>query len=107
MTYVVTDNCIQCKHTECVDICPADAFREGKNFIVIDPDECVDCGLCVPECPEEAIFAESELTTDDEHFLELNAELAKEWPLILEKLPPIEGYQSWSGKPNKLAHLER
>ena len=61
MTYVVTEACIKCKHTDCVDVCPTDAFREGPNFLAIDPDECIDCTLCVPECPVEAIFAEDDV----------------------------------------------
>ncbi|CAB9495199.1 ferredoxin FdxA [Alteromonas macleodii] len=107
MTFVVTDKCINCKHTACVDICPADAFREGSNFLVIDPEECVDCGLCVPECPEEAIFAESELPDEAQTFIQINAELAQEWPEILEPKAPMDDYKSWSGKPDKLALLER
>ncbi|MCF2909103.1 ferredoxin family protein [Pseudoalteromonas sp. DL2-H2.2] len=105
MAYVVTDNCINCKHTECVDICPADAFREGSNFLVIDPNECVDCGLCVPECPEEAIFAESELDDSDIHFVELNADLAVKWPEILESKEPLSDHQKWSGQPEKIEFL--
>ena len=77
MTFVVTESCIQCKHTDCVDVCPTDAFREGPNFLVIDPDECIDCALCVPECPVEAIFAEDDVPPDQRAFTPLNAELAK------------------------------
>ena len=60
MTFVVTENCIKCKHTDCVEVCPADAFREGENFLAISPDDCIDCALCVPECPVEAIFADAD-----------------------------------------------
>ncbi len=105
MAYVVTNNCIQCKHTECVDICPADAFREGSNFLVIDPDECVDCGLCVPECPEEAIFAESELDEKDIHFVQINADLAKRWPTILESVSPLDDHEKFSGIKDKMSLL--
>ena len=77
MTFVVTESCIRCKHTDCVDVCPTDAFREGPNFLVIDPDECIDCTLCVPECPVEAIFAEEDVPLDQRAFTALNAELAK------------------------------
>ena len=61
MTYVVTESCIKCKYTDCVDVCPVDCFREGPNFLVIDPEECIDCTLCVAECPVEAIFAEDDV----------------------------------------------
>ncbi len=77
MTYVVTESCIRCKYTDCVDVCPVDCFREGPNFLVIDPDECIDCTLCVAECPVEAIFAEDDVPADQQQFTALNAELAK------------------------------
>src|SRR5215510_8735351 len=67
MTYVVTESCIRCKYTDCVDVCPVDCFREGPNFLVIDPDECIDCTLCVAECPVEAIFAEDDVSEDQQH----------------------------------------
>ncbi len=107
MTYVVTDNCILCKYTDCVEVCPVDCFHEGPNFLVIDPDECIDCTLCVPECPAEAILPEEELTEDQIQFLEINAELAKEWPVITEKKNPLTDADEWNGKPDKLAYLER
>ncbi len=107
MTYVVTDNCILCKYTDCVEVCPVDCFHEGPNFLVIDPDECIDCTLCVPECPAEAIFPEEELSEDQMQFLELNAELAREWPVITEKKEPLPDADEWNGKPNKLQYLER
>ena len=77
MTYVVTESCIRCKYTDCVDVCPVDCFREGPNFLVIDPDECIDCTLCVAECPVEAIYAEDDVPDDQQQFKALNAELAK------------------------------
>ena len=77
MTYVVTETCIKCKYTDCVDVCPVDCFREGPNMLVIDPDECIDCTLCVPECPVEAIFAEDDVPDEQQEFIALNAELAK------------------------------
>jgi ferredoxin len=107
MTYVVTENCILCKYTDCVEVCPVDCFHEGPNFLVIDPDECIDCTLCVPECPAEAIFPEEELAEDQLEFLELNAELAREWPVITEKKDPLPDAEAWDGKPNKLQYLER
>lgn len=84
MAFVVTDNCIQCKYTDCVAVCPADAFHEGPNFMVINPIECIDCGLCVPECTAQAIFQEDELVGDQRIFIELNAELAEHWPNLTE-----------------------
>jgi len=89
MTYVVAENCIRCKYTDCVDVCPVDCFREGENFLVIDPEECIDCTLCVAECPANAIYAEDDLPEDQRHYTELNAELAKQWkPIIAKKTAP-------------------
>ena len=85
MTFVVGEDCIKCKHTDCVEVCPVDCFYEGPNFLVIHPDECIDCALCEPECPIDAIFSEDELPADQENFLALNAELAEIWPNITEK----------------------
>ncbi len=107
MTYVVTENCIQCKYTDCVEVCPVDCFHEGPNFLVIDPEECIDCTLCEPECPAEAIFAEDDLPEDQEQFLQLNAELAKEWPVITEAKDPLPDADEWNGKPDKLKYLKR
>jgi ferredoxin len=88
MTFVVTENCIKCKFTDCVDVCPVDCFHEGPNFLVIDPDECIDCTLCEPECPAEAIFAEEELPEGQEEFIEINAELSQLWPVITDVKEP-------------------
>ena len=88
MTYVVTEACINCKHTTCVAVCPVDAFREGPNFLVIDPDECIDCTLCVTECPVLAIYADTEVPQNQFEFIELNARLAKRWPIIVEAKAP-------------------
>ncbi|MEI7841648.1 MAG: ferredoxin FdxA [Gallionellaceae bacterium] len=89
MTYVVAESCIRCKYTDCVDVCPVDCFREGENFLVIDPEECIDCTLCVAECPANAIYAEDDLPEDQRHYIELNAELAKKWkPIIAKKAAP-------------------
>ncbi len=107
MTFVVTENCIKCKFTDCVDVCPVDCFHEGPNFLVIDPDECIDCTLCEPECPAGAIFAEDELPEGQEQFIELNAELAQVWPVITEVKPAEDDAQDWDGKPGKLELLER
>ncbi len=107
MTFVVTENCIKCKFTDCVDVCPVDCFHEGPNFLVIDPDECIDCTLCEPECPAEAIFAEDELPENQEHFIALNAELSSSWPVITEVKTTPEDADSWNGKADKLELLER
>jgi len=85
MPHVVTEACIKCKHTDCVDVCPVDCFREGPNFLVIDPDECIDCAVCIPECPVNAIYAEEDVPEDQRVFIELNAELAREWPVITDR----------------------
>ncbi|MBU1236129.1 MAG: ferredoxin family protein [Gammaproteobacteria bacterium] len=107
MAYVVTEACIKCKYTDCVDICPVDCFREGPNFLVIDPDECIDCTLCVPECPAEAIFAEDDVPESQKAFIALNAELAKRWPAIVERKAPPSDADEWKGLSDKLRFLER
>ncbi len=107
MTYVVTENCIKCKYTDCVEVCPVDCFHEGPNFLVIDPDECIDCTLCVPECPANAIYAEDDLPPEQEKFVAINAELAREWPVLTEKKPEPPDAKDWDGVPDKLKHLER
>ena len=107
MTFVVIENCIKCKYTDCVEVCPVDCFHEGPNMLVIDPEECIDCTLCEPECPAEAIVAEDDLPAAQAHFKELNAELAKNWPVITEQKAAPEGAKDWDGKPDKLKLLER
>ena len=82
MTHVVLESCIRCKYTDCVDVCPVDCFREGPNFLTIDPDECIDCAVCIPECPVNAIVPEEDVPGDQQHMIPLNAELAKGWPSI-------------------------
>ncbi|MEQ8315103.1 MAG: ferredoxin family protein [Gammaproteobacteria bacterium] len=101
MTFVVGENCIKCKYTDCVEVCPVDCFYEGPNMLVIHPDECIDCALCEPECPVDAIYAEDELPDEQSEFLLLNQSLSKSWPNITEvKLPPDDAEQ-WKDKPNK------
>ena len=107
MTFVVTENCIKCKFTDCVEVCPVDCFHEGPNFLVIDPDECIDCTLCEPECPAEAIFSEDEMPDGQEGMLELNAELSRIWPVITEAADPPPDADDWNGKQGKLGLLER
>ncbi|MTJ79624.1 MAG: ferredoxin family protein [Telmatospirillum sp.] len=107
MPYVVTENCIKCKHTDCVTVCPVDCFHEGPNYIVIDPDACIECGVCEPECPVQAIKAHDQLEADEAAYLDLNRELAGLWPLICERRPALPDAARWAGIPGKLAELER
>jgi len=107
MTYVVTENCIKCKYTDCVEVCPVDCFHEGPNMLVIDPEECIDCTLCEPECPAQAIFSEDDLSRDQAPFLAINADLAKAWPVLTEKKDPPADATEWDGKPGKRDLLER
>ena len=107
MTFVVTDNCIRCKYTDCVDVCPVDCFHEGPNFLVIDPDECIDCQLCVAECPVNAIYAEDDLPENMRGFTQLNAELSLQWPVINQvKSAPADAAE-WENVPDKLQFLEK
>ena len=101
MTYVVTESCIQCKYTDCVDVCPVDCFVEVPNFLAIDPEECIDCTLCVAECPVEAIFAEDDVPEDQQEFIEINAKLAKVWPIITAKKDALPDADDFAGQPNK------
>ena len=82
MTFVVTERCIRCKYTDCVEVCPVDCFYEGSTMLVINPDECIDCALCESECPVNAIYSEDDVPSDQKDFIELNAQLSKEWPNI-------------------------
>jgi len=107
MTYVVTENCIKCKFTDCVDVCPVDCFYEGKNFLVINPDECIDCSLCVPACPAEAIYPDDEVPSDQLEFIKLNAELSRSWPNIDKQKAPPKDAEDWNGQANKKKLLER
>jgi ferredoxin len=104
MTYVVTENCIKCKYTDCVEVCPVDCFYEGENMLVIHPDECIDCGVCVPECPAEAIVADSEPAATAT-WLELNREYSAKWPNIVAKKPPLADADAQNGLPGKLEHF--
>ncbi len=105
MTFVVTESCIKCKYTDCVAVCPADAFYEGPNFLVINPDECIDCDLCPVECPVDAIFEEDDVPEDQKKFIQLNAELSQVWPRITEIKAPPEDAQQWESSSDKLKHL--
>lgn len=106
MTFVVVDTCIKCKYTDCVEVCPVDCFREGPNMLVIDPDECIDCNLCVPECPIDAIFAEDDLPEAKKDFIDLNKKLSKQWPMITAMKPAPEDADQWKAVPDKLQYLQ-
>jgi len=107
MTHVVTESCIACKVTSCVNVCPVDCFHEGPNFLVIDPDTCIDCGECIPECPLEAIFTKEEVPADQFTFVALNAELAKKWPVITVTKAALPDSGTYSNVKGKLALLKR
>lgn len=95
MTHVVAEPCVKCKYTDCVDVCPVDCFYEGENFLVISPDECIDCGACVPECPTEAIFTEDELPEKWAAYTEINERLTEVWPVITDRKDPLPDADEW------------
>ena len=104
MTYLVTDNCVKCKHTDCVAVCPVDCFYEGDEFLVIDPNECIDCGVCVPECPVDAIVADVDLPEPDRSkWIEINTIYSDKWRdnNITEQKDPLPDHEDWDGVPNK------
>jgi ferredoxin len=108
MTHVVTESCIKCKYTDCVDVCPVDCFREGPNFLVIDPDECIDCAVCIPECPVNAIYAEEDVPAEQQSFIKLNVELSKGgWPSITRMKDHLPDADNWKDVKDKLQYLER
>ena len=106
MTFVVTENCIYCKFTDCVEVCPVDCFHEGPNFLVIDPNECIDCALCEPECPANAIFSEDDLPEKFQEFIEINAEYSKNWPVITQHKATLPDAEAWDGKEGKRDLIE-
>src|SRR5438045_2153378 len=99
MTYVVTDVCIKCKYTDCIEVCPVDCFYEGENMLVINPDECIDCGVCEPECPVEAIISDS--AENSERWVEINHQYARHWPNITRKGTPPKDADEWLSVTNK------
>jgi ferredoxin len=99
MTYLVTESCIKCKYMDCVEVCPVDCFYEGENMLVIHPDECIDCGVCEPECPVEAILPDTE--PDLEDWLRINTEYAEKWPNITRIGTPPPDADEWRDKPDK------
>ena len=106
MTFLVAEACVKCKYTDCVNVCPVDCFYEGPNFLVINPDECIDCAVCVPECPVDAIVADNELETKDfDYWLQKNKELSEKWPVITKSkdpLPEAEEYKDLEDKKDLL-----
>jgi len=108
MTHVVTESCVRCKYTDCVDVCPVDCFREGPNFLTIDPDECIDCAVCVAECPVNAIYAEEDVPADQQEWIAINADLAKAgWPSITKTKQPLPDADDWKDVKDKAQYLER
>ncbi|MFZ4604253.1 MAG: ferredoxin FdxA, partial [Caulobacterales bacterium] len=103
MPFIVTENCIKCKFTDCVEVCPVDCFYEGPNMLVINPDECIDCAVCEPECPADAIVMHQPGDPEHDKFLALNAKLSNLWPNISSRKDTPEDAQEWNGKPDKLA----
>jgi ferredoxin len=108
MPFVVTEACIQCKYTDCVNVCPMDCFLEGPNFLVINPSECIDCSVCVPECPVGAIVNADEIPDNQRFFVELNERLAKhpQWKPLTRSKQPLKGHEAWASVKGKL-HLLR
>ena len=105
MTFVVTEDCIKCKYTDCVEVCPVDCFHEGPEMLVIDPEECIDCALCVPECPIDAIYDETDLPDDQLKFIKINADLSAQWPVIEGMIPAPDDAEDWEGIPDKIQYL--
>lgn len=101
MAWVVTENCIRCKYTDCVSACPADCFYEAESMLVIHPDECIDCGFCEPECPAEALFHEDELPAGQLIFADINARLAEISPAIRQQKAPLSDADQWNGRGDK------
>ena len=103
MPYAVTSACIRCKYMDCVEVCPVDCFYEGENMLVINPDECIDCGVCEPECPAEAIKPDTEPGLDN--WLKLNAEYSVVWPNLAARRDPLPQAKDYDGVEDKLASL--
>ena len=101
MTYIVKDECIKCKLTDCVEVCPVDCFYEGENMLVINPDECIDCGVCEPECPADAIVPDTDMNDELQYWLDFNTKYSQEWPNITEKIDPLPDADDWNGKDGK------
>ena len=107
MTYVITESCIKCKYMDCMEVCPVDCFYEGPNFLVINPDECIDCNLCEETCPVTAIYADEDVPEDQKIFFEINRELSQIWPNITKKKQPPADADEWAKVKDKRKYLER
>lgn len=107
MTHVVTEACIRCRYTDCVDVCPTDAFRAGRNMLVIRPDDCIDCAVCVPECPVDAIFFDADVPSKQRRFIPLNAELSEHWPVITRSVSALPDADHWATVDDKDSQLDR
>lgn len=100
MTFVVTDACIKCKYTDCVEVCPVDCFYEGENTLVISPEECIDCGVCEPECPIEAILPDT--VPEADKWIEMNREYSEKWPVITQKKDPLPTAEEYKDVKDKM-----
>jgi ferredoxin len=107
MAYVVTESCVNCRYTDCVDVCPVDCFKMGPNFLVIDPVECIDCAVCVPECPVNAIYAEEDVPDDQRDYIQINRDLAQTWPVITKSIAALPDADAWAEKLPKTQLLDR
>ncbi len=106
MTFLVTESCIKCKYTDCVEVCPVDCFHEGPNMLVIDPEECIDCAMCETECPVEAIISEDDLAEDQQEFLEINIKYSAKWPVITSMKPAPDDAKEWEDVTDKRKLIE-
>jgi len=106
VTFVVTEQCIRCKFMDCVKACPVECFYEGPDFLVIHPDECIDCNACVTECPVNAIYQDKELPADQREFVEINRRMSLIWPPAVEPSPPLPDREQWRDMPMKRQLLE-
>jgi ferredoxin len=107
MAFVVTEACVKCKYTDCVEVCPVDCFHEGPNMLVIDPDECIDCTLCEPECPVSAIMSEDDVPEGMQPFVDLNRELARSWPVLNQRKDPLPEAEEFREVKGKIDLIER
>lgn len=107
MTHVVTEACVRCRYTDCVEVCPVDCFHAGPDFLVINPDVCIDCAVCIPECPVNAIRAENDLDPGQEDWIQINANLAEAWPVITQKTAPLPDADEWAKVADKKHLIDR